>query len=125
MYYGSKCEEVSMIVITKIIFSNATIKTMPIFMETMFISIVVNNLNHVTYFPLYKEGKYYHYFPSRNKGPTKHVPMMKSATTIRGNNGSSLKHMHPLGQGNSLSQGGNGLPRRDYGLLRSLFGIIS
>jgi hypothetical protein len=114
-----------MIVVAKVIFSNATIKITPILIEIMFISIVVKKPDHVTSFPPCKEGIYYHYFPSRSKGPTWHVPMTKSATTIRGSNGSSSKHMHPLGRGNSLSQGGNGLPRRDNGLPRGLFGIIS
>jgi hypothetical protein len=95
------------IIVTKVIFSNATIETTFILKEIMFISIVVERPNHVTSFPPYKEGIYYHYFPSRSKGPTWHVPMMKSATTIRGSNGSSSKHMHPLGQGNNFSQGGN------------------
>jgi hypothetical protein len=62
-----------MIVVAKIIFSNATIKTTPI----LFISIVVERPNHVTSFPPYKEGIYYQYFPSRSKGPTRNVPMQQ------------------------------------------------
>jgi hypothetical protein len=52
----------------------------------MFILMVVEKPNHVTYFPPYKKGMYYYYFPSKSKGPTWHVLMTKSATTIRDNN---------------------------------------